>query len=643
MGLIRILPPGLVNRIAAGECVERPASVVKELAENALDAGATRIDVSILDGGRELIRVRDDGVGMDAEDLPLAVHPHATSKIRSDDDLFDIHTMGFRGEALASIGSVSRLMVTSRTRESDVAQTIRVEAGQASAPTPCNAPAGTTVEVRDLFYCVPARRKFLRTNQTEMGHISEQFARLALAHPSVAFSLRHQERVFHQLAAAGDTLQRIAAVFGPELSSVLIPIRRESDGVRVSGFVAPPAESRSTARWDYVFVNGRYVRDRFVAHAVREAYRSLIDPSRYPVTFIFISIDPAQVDVNVHPTKTEVRWRDSNYIHAQVLAALRDKFLSTNLDHRLRPPAEDGAYRERVRQAMVAFFTRGGGAGEGPRERGIEGTRERGSEGARERGIEGTRERGSEGAKERGIEGTRERGSEGAKERGIEGTREEGASRLIADPTALPAGEAPSLLRHAVTASRRPAIQVHNTYLVVETPDGVMIIDQHALHERVLYEELRRRIAERPLESQRLLIPEVLRVPDDRVEGLESHAEMLARLGIELTPAGPQSVALHAFPSLLLERVNLAEFVRDLLDLLAERGARPAADTLMHDVLDMMACKAAVKAGDALTAEEIAALLGRREVAERSSHCPHGRPTTLHLSLRELEKQFRRR
>jgi DNA mismatch repair protein MutL len=627
MGLIRILPPGLVNRIAAGECVERPASVVKELAENALDAGATRIDVSILDGGRELIRVRDDGVGMDAEDLPLAVHPHATSKIRSDDDLFDIHTMGFRGEALASIGSVSRLMVTSRTRESDVAQTIRVEAGQASAPTPCNAPAGTTVEVRDLFYCVPARRKFLRTNQTEMGHISEQFARLALAHPSVAFSLRHQERVFHQLAAAGDTLQRIAAVFGPELSSVLIPIRRESDGVRVSGFVAPPAESRSTARWDYVFVNGRYVRDRFVSHAVREAYRSLIDPSRYPVTFIFISIDPAQVDVNVHPTKTEVRWRDSNYIHAQVLAALRDKFLSTNLDHRLRPPAEDGAYRERVRQAMVAFFTRGGGAGEGPRERGIEGTRERGSEGARERGIEGTRER----------------GSEGARERGIEGTREEGASRLIADPTALPAGEAPSLLRHAVTASRRPAIQVHNTYLVVETPDGVMIIDQHALHERVLYEELRRRIAERPLESQRLLIPEVLRVPDDRVEGLESHAEMLARLGIELTPAGPQSVALHAFPSLLLERVNLAEFVRDLLDLLAERGARPAADTLMHDVLDMMACKAAVKAGDALTAEEIAALLGRREVAERSSHCPHGRPTTLHLSLRELEKQFRRR
>ena len=271
MGTIRVLSPNLVNRIAAGECVERPASVVKELVENALDAGATRVDVTILDGGRGLIQVADDGVGMDADDLKLCVTPHATSKISSDDDLFNIHTMGFRGEALPSIGAVSRMQITSRRGESDVGHAIRVDAGEITGPTPCAAPPGTTVEVHDLFHCVPARRKFLRTNPTEMGHITEQFARIALAHPGLAMSLKHQNRPMHKLPATQDRRQRIADFYGPELAAPLLTVQREGGGVRVEGYAAPPAECRKSSKWEYVFVNGRYVRDRFISHAIREA------------------------------------------------------------------------------------------------------------------------------------------------------------------------------------------------------------------------------------------------------------------------------------------------------------------------------------------------------------------------------------
>jgi DNA mismatch repair protein MutL len=656
MGFIEVLSPGLVNRIAAGECIERPASVVKELVENALDAGAGRIDVAILDGGRQLVRVADDGVGMDADDLRLCVQPHATSKIHNDDDLFNIHTMGFRGEALASIASIARVQVMSRPRDSDVAHTIRVEDGQIGEPTPCAGPPGTAVEVRDLFYCVPARRKFLRTNQTEMGHITEQFARLALAHPGVAFSLKHQKRTFHTLAATTDRRQRIADFYGPELAEVLLPIRRTGDGVLVEGWVAPPKESRGAGKWEYVFVNGRYVRDRFVSHAIREAYRSLIDPSRYPVAFLFITIDPTQVDVNVHPTKTEIRWRDSNYIHAQVLAALREKFLATNLDHTLQTQAaEDEAYRARVRQAMVDFFTHGGAAQGSALPPRHEATKPRSHEGRRAEPAQSeprsVSERSAAGGGHLddaavGLRPDRQR-DEGMANLGTEIL--ERAPRAESSESAIPAPQVstteafvPPSLRPSASGPAPRAIQLHNAFIVAETDDGLMVIDQHALHERILYEQLRARIAERPLQSQRLLLPEAVRVPADRIEALETHADVLQRLGIELTASGPHSVTLHAFPA-LLERVNRERFVKDLLDLLNERGSRPTTETLIHDVLDMMACKAAVKAGDPLTSDEIAALLARRERAERSSHCPHGRPTTLHLTLRDLERQFRRR
>ncbi|MBN2446063.1 MAG: DNA mismatch repair endonuclease MutL, partial [Phycisphaerae bacterium] len=455
MPRIRVLPPELISRIAAGECVERPASVIKELVENALDAGAGRIDVRTMDGGRELIQVVDDGGGMDRDDLCLCVTQHATSKIADDDDLFNIHTMGFRGEALASIGAVARLEITSRRPESDVGHMIRVDAGKMSEPKPVAAKPGTTVEARDLFHAVPARRKFLRTNQTESGHITEQFCRLALAQCGVAFSLRSQNRVVHELQPVNDRRQRIADLYGAELADVLIPIRREGGGVLVEGYVAPPAESRGSGKWEYVFVNGRYVRDRFVSHAIKEAYRSLIDPRRYPVAFVFITINPDVVDVNVHPMKTEIRWRDSNYVHGQVLAALRDKFLSTNLDHGFQATREDDAYRDRVRKAMVDFFTQSR-SGPAPVHHG-----------AASAGPRTTQE-------DAGEMPGRAESAPGASTPGVESTT---------PPPSLSRGDFAPLIpgleeAAAPEAHVSRALQVHNAFIVAETVDGLMIIDQ---------------------------------------------------------------------------------------------------------------------------------------------------------------------
>jgi DNA mismatch repair protein MutL len=633
MGVIRVLPPGLVNRIAAGECVERPASVLKELVENALDAGARRVDVQIEEGGRDLIQVSDDGVGMDAEDLRLSITPHATSKLRDDDDLFNIQTLGFRGEALPSIGAVARLRITSRRAESDVGHVISVEAGAVAGPSPCAAPEGTTVAVRDLFYCVPARRKFLKTNATETGHITEQLARIALAQPGAAFTLTQSRRVLHRLPAANDRLRRIADFFGGEVCDGLLHVTRRTDGFELDGYVAPPARCRKSTKWEYIFVNGRFIRDRFVSHAVKEAYRSLIQPGEFPVAFLFISIAPDRIDVNVHPTKIEVRWRDSNFVHSQVLAAIREKFLGTNLDRGFRAAsmqaapapgataAADAEHRERVRSAMVEFFTGGQAAAR-----------------AREPASAVAYHPAAVTAEPTLVP----RHAVTAEIRRANAMPECDTSR-IAEPDRIETATSVRAVPVAILPPRPlAALQVHNTYLVVESPDGVLLIDQHALHERILYEELKSRLASRPLEAQRLLLPESVSVPPDRLEALETHAETLARLGVELTPTGPQSVTLHAFPS-LLERADRTQFIRDLLDLLAQPGVRPEPDTLLHKLLDMLACKAAVKAGDPLTADEIAALLSLRELAERSSHCPHGRPTTLHLTLRDLERQFKRR
>ena len=624
---IRVLPDLLVNKIAAGEVVERPASVVKELVENSLDARASRIAVAVEQGGARFIRVTDDGCGLSAEDLRLAVMPHATSKIQREDDLYAIHTMGFRGEALASIGAVSHLRMISREPGSIEGCEIAVCGDRIeSAATGC--PEGTTVEVRDLFFNVPARRKFLRSPSTEMGHINEQFVRLALAYPDVCFELVNNGRTTHSLPPGTDHLPRIARLYGPELADALLPVERDERGLRIYAYLAPPVHSRAAAQWQYVYVNGRFVRDRFIQHAIREAYRGLMEPNRHGVVFLFLEIAPSQVDVNVHPTKIEVRWADSGLIHSQVLSALRETLQRADLTptlkvSRIEPAPIDEAEQNRIRHELAAILkstapVQGGlpWSPAGP-------TPEPSLRWDQHSTLPIS-------APASGFDWNNWRSLYAP-------AQQSGDPAPPPDPSTIPATWPTT---PPPDAARR-AVQMHNLYLVAETDDGIMIVDQHALHERVMYEHLRQRFTAGPLESQRLLLPESIRVSADQLGLLETHAELLAQLGIEVSPFGADSVALHAVPAILRD-VDSGSFLRDLLDRLAQNDAPNHTEALVHDLLDMMACKAAVKAGDPLSQQEINALMEQRHLVEKSSSCPHGRPTMLRFTKAELNRQFKR-
>ena len=629
MAEIRILPDLLVNKIAAGEVVERPASVVKELLENAIDAGARHVEVAVEDGGKRLIRVADDGSGMSAEDLRLAVMPHATSKLSAEEDLHRIGTLGFRGEALASIGAVSHLRIVSRLHGGDEGGEIRVAGERVESCGAAGCPPGTSVEVRDLFFNVPARRKFLRTTATELGHVSEHFGRLALAHPELGFELVNGKRLTQRLAPDQSRLERIGTLFGPELAEDLIVVRRDERGLGIEAYAAPPARSRANAGGQYVFINGRFIRDRLINYAIREAYRSLIEPNRYPVVFIFLALDPAAVDVNVHPTKIEVRWQDGNLVRSQVLSALRETLLRTDLTPSLQTgrPGEriDETGREEIRQRIAREFksTRPLVAPPEP----WPASRPSGAAGAPRGAAAPEPQLARPSAATDALwHSFYDRGGEQQPAEQLQHAGE-------AEPASRTAEPGPSV--------RRPTIQLHNTYLVTETDDGLIIIDQHALHERVLYEQLRQRLTVGPLESQRLLLPETVEATPQQIAVLQAHEELLGRLGIDLTPFGTNAVAVQAFPSLLGD-VDAKAFLRDLMDKLGDQGEPTHTEELIHELLDLMACKAAVKAGDPLTPEEIDALIGQRDLIEKSSNCPHGRPTTLRLDLRDLERQFKR-
>ncbi len=672
--VIRQLPPALVNRIAAGEVIERPASVVKELLENALDAGARRIEVEIEDGGRQLIRVRDDGGGITPDDLPLAFASHATSKIQSDEDLFNIATMGFRGEALASIGSVSFARIVSRTPDAQGAHEIENRGGSISVPRVTSGNPGTTIEVRDLFFNVPVRRKFLKTNSTETGHVADAILKIALSRPDVAFRLTSNGRINLDLPVSPDVVRWLHA-WPDDYASQKLQIDNHHDRLSIRGIVGLPALAQPHTKHQYVFVNGRFVRDKFVGHALKEAFRGLIEPGRNPACVLMIDMPPDQVDVNVHPTKIEVRFRDSSRIHGFVLSSVRELLRQNDIAPMLqasptldwREPQLPGSGqgpnvsnsnsdRDSLRAQLADFFRQGaGGARVGSDER----------EANRPDGVRGEFDR-SAGQFDR---------SAGQFDRSVAG-----GSYLPSLPTDKPAGSHhdPSIAstdansaaldagiarhmdvqridqRDEQRVDRRidqrvdvhpmtsvvPAIQLHNSYLVVESEDGLAIIDQHALHERILFEELLTRLSRGPLESQRLLLPITLPASPQQIDCIESLAIMLDRLGIEIVPIGPEAVAIHAFPS-FLDRLDPAAFVADLLDR-AEREDRVDHEALMHEVLDMMACKAAIKAGDPLTPQEIKSLLEHRATVSRTSNCPHGRPTTLKLTLRDLEKQFKR-
>ncbi len=622
MAEIRTLDPSLVNKIAAGEVIERPASVVKELLENALDAGATRIDVALEEGGSQLIRVTDNGGGMGPADLPLAVAAHATSKLYSSDDLFNIRTLGFRGEALASIASVSQLRMVSRPAKAIEGHEVLCSDGKTEGPRPCAAPPGTTIEVRQLFFNVPARRKFLRQAPTELTNAVEQVARLALAHPQVAFSLTHNGRPSRNLPATTDRRTRIADFYGAELAECLIPIDRQERGLRIEALIAPPAQSRASTKWQYLFLNGRFISDRRIGFAIREAFRGLVEHDRYPVVFIFLTTDPQSYDVNVHPTKIEVRWRDAALVQSQVLGVLRETLLSRDLTPGLslaRSSSGEAAFndddlsrQERTRAALADYL----------------------------KSIDPTQSRLAFQPPRFPSESLRPSISETLTTRypSIEESTAPPKEAAASPPSETTTDPTPANVETPGAAS---VIQVHNTYLVAQTDEGIIIVDQHALHERILYERFRERILAGPLESQRLLIPPTIEASPMTVQAAQTHQDLFARLGIELSVFGPMTLAVQGFPS-LLKSVEPGEFVADMLEKLTEQSEPPSDETLLHQVLDMMACKAAVKAGDPLTPEEMQALLLQRHLTDRASNCPHGRPTTLQLSTRDLERQFKR-
>jgi DNA mismatch repair protein MutL len=599
---IQQLSPSLVNRIAAGEVIERPAAVVKELLENAIDAGATQIHVDVEDGGRELIRVIDNGSGIDPTDLPLAFASHATSKLVSDDDLFRISTMGFRGEALASIGSVSHARILSRGSGMDAGYEIFNRGGALSDPQASAANVGTVVEVRNLFFNTPARRKFIKGAPTEYGHISEMLLRLALPYPQVAFKLTHNGRSTVTLPATSAD-ERLLAAWPDDFRDSRLAVDCRDAEIRLHGMVGLPELARPTAKYQFLYLNGRHIRDKFIQHALREAFRGLTEPGRYPAAILILEIPAADVDVNVHPTKTEVRFKDGGRIHGLVLSGIREKVLGSDLTPAAVPMRVEGPADPRpdMRQQLAAFFRQGAGNED-----------------------------------ERRTSNVELRTSNVELRTSNEEIPAENSPPSLQSST-LDVGRSPFALIDAPL----PAIQLHNSYLVAQSDDGMIIIDQHALHERIMYEELLSRVTRGPLESQRLLIPHVVPASGRQIALLEPIRALLERLGIEVAPFGPDSVAVQSFPS-FLEKLDPGEFVTDLL----ERGEQELLDLhgeeLLHEILDMMSCKAAVKAGDPLTPAEIEALLARRELVERSSNCPHGRPTTLRLSLRDLDKQFKR-
>lgn len=640
MPRIQRLDPLVINQIAAGEVIERPGSVVKELLENSIDALATRIEVDAAQGGMELIRVVDDGEGIEADDLPLALASHATSKIRGTDDLFRVQSMGFRGEALASIASVSRFQIRSRTAESLTGHEISSSGTDVNKPQPCGCPCGTQIEVRQLFFNTPVRRKFLKSTSTEFGYISEQFTRIALAHPRLHAVLRHNDKRVYELPPSNDLLDRLRLFYGEGPTEKLIRVDSQTDNVRLWGYVAHPSQSKPTRRGQYLFLNGRWIQDRSLQHALTEAYRGLLMVGRYPVAFLFLELPADQVDVNVHPTKAEVRFRDVQQLYRQLLTTLRTKFLSIDLNSTLHvprgqdpsAPPVDPERQQEVQRELVAWASGQLAAWKPPTESAEPAT----DDWSKVVFEDSLRPTGNP------IDGPVEIGNGHTPGNGLlesEFVANPSATNPVAQPNSIGA-PAPAAVPIGDTLTPR-AMQVHDCYLVVESQDGLTVIDQHALHERVLYEQLRRRVLSGGVEAQKMLVPETLEVSAHDVALLAEHREVLEQLGFGIEEFGGNTVLITSYPA-MLQRVDIVSLVRDLADQLdGPRQALTRRD-ILDRLLHMMSCKAAIKAGQRLKPEEVETLLAQRHLIDDAHHCPHGRPTALVFSRAELDRQFGR-
>ncbi len=585
MAAIRILPELLVSQIAAGEVVERPASVLKELLENALDADSSAIQVALEQGGVKRVQVEDDGAGIARNDLPLALARHATSKIHSLDELESVATLGFRGEALASIASVSQLTIASRTADSPHAYTIRAEGPTIGEVEPTARAQGTTITVSDLYFNTPARRKFLRTEATEFAHCDETFRRIALAHPEHAFTLRHNGRVSHALRRAplGD---RAAALLGREFLEASLPVEAAAGALRLYGLAGSPQLARTRPDMQYFFVNGRFVRDRVLSHAAREAWRALLHGERQPAYVLFLELDPRGVDVNVHPAKTEVRFRDGRAVHQFVLQAV---------SRALAPGAGEApvAYAD-LTPAPAARAVAAAPAG-----------------------------------------GGRQQAFTLAQPAAAYAAFVADAARpRAAEDRPVPAADEAPPLGYALA-------QLHGIYILAQNAAGLVLVDMHAAHERIVFERLRLSLEAGRIERQPLLVPAVFRAEPIELATLAEQAEALERLGLELDVVGPDTLAVRAAP-VTLAGGDLPALARAVLAELREYGAAQALAARRDALLGGMACHAAVRANRALTLPEMNALLREMEATERSGSCNHGRPTWYQLSLADLDKLFLR-
>ena len=601
---IRILPETLINQIAAGEVIERPASVVKELVENAIDAGATQIDVQLHGAGKTLIQIRDNGCGMTAEELTLATKRHATSKLPTD-DLWMIAHLGFRGEALPSIGSISRMTITTRTSACPHAWRITIEGGVASAIEPAAGEVGTTIEVRDVFYATPARLKFLKSDRTETAQAHEVVQRLAMAHPRIGFRTISDGRTLSAYhATQGELLEcetrRQEQVMGKEFTDNALAIDTLREGIRLKGFAAVPTFNRGTASQQYLFVNGRPVRDRLLLGVIRAAYQDFLARDRYPVVVLFLEVPQDAVDVNVHPAKAEVRFRDTGLVRGLILGAL--KHALADAGHRASTTVASAALRSFAPSAAPSYYST--------------------------------------------LAFSVPRGNLAESEVAAFYAPMAGTTELLSSPPqhtsqALPA-TATTCMPMAAYPLGAACAQLHETYIIAQTRTGMVIVDQHAAHERLVYERMKQQMAAQGIARQALLIPEVVEIGEDMAIKLLQRKEEFEKMGLIMEPFGEGAVLVRETPALLKD-MNVQQLIHDLADDLEEWGETLTLAEKMEHVCGTMACHASVRAGRRLTLDEMNALLRQMEATPHSGQCNHGRPTYVELPLADIEKLFGRR
>ncbi len=596
---IRHLPDILINQIAAGEVIERPAAVIRELVENAIDADARQITVDIRDGGKSLIRVSDDGIGMTRDELVAALDRHATSKLPTD-NLDQIGTLGFRGEALPSIGAVSRMSIASRARETpDEAWEISVEGGHKGNPVPSPHPEGTRIDVRDLFYATPARLKFMKGDKAEYGAIKDVLIRLGMAFPEIEFRLTHNGIQSLSLPAVkqGDMLdrrqQRLAVILGDDFTGNSLPVRAEREGIVLTGQMSLPTYHRGTSQFQYLFVNGRPVRDKLLHAAVRVGYADVLSRDRHAVVALFLNVPPGEVDINVHPAKAEVRFRDAALVRGLMIGALQHALhdgarqtTSTLTTHTLS-----------AARPVYQNFSYPGYAGQGLAETSHELWRPAPAASSFQTGV-----------------------------------------------SMAPAARAESLPEqdnhdYPLGAARA---QIHENYIIAQTPDGLVLVDQHAAHERLVYERLKAEMAGDGIPKQGMLVPEIITMDDTEIARLLDQAEILSRLGLEIESFGRDAIAVRTVPAILSGRANVQTMIRDLADELTDRGTANGLEERINALLSTMACHGSIRSGRRMNVDEMNALLRQMEETPNSGQCNHGRPTSIKLTLKDIERLFGR-